>query len=89
MKQRLGWVDVVRCFGMFAIYLGHFGEQAGHAYTFVYTHHVALFFFISGAELKAVTPEEVEKKIQSVCPTCQSKYNEKVPPPGDQTEGGT
>lgn len=48
MKQRIKWIDVARCLGIFAIYLGHFGESPGRITTFVYTHHVALFFFISG-----------------------------------------
>ena len=65
MKQRLGWVDVVRCFGIFAIYLGHFGNQAGRASPFVFTHHVALFFFISGclAPRTAMSFFEYLKKI--------------------------
>ena len=48
MQQRIKWLDVARCFGIFAIYLGHFGAQAGLAAQFVTTHYVALFFFISG-----------------------------------------
>lgn len=47
-KRRIYWVDVAKCFGIFAIYLGHCGEAAGAAGTFVHTHHVALFFFLSG-----------------------------------------
>lgn len=48
MKERVKWIDIAKFFGIFAIYLGHFGAQAGNAYNFVFTHHVALFFFISG-----------------------------------------
>lgn len=48
MNERVKWIDIAKFFGIFAIYLGHFGEQAGNAYNFVFTHHVALFFFISG-----------------------------------------
>lgn len=48
MVQRVKWIDVIRCFGIFAIYLSHFGEDAGQISTFLHTHHVALFFFISG-----------------------------------------
>lgn len=48
MKQRIKWIDVVRCFGIFLIYLGHFGPVAGRAYEFVFSHHVPLFFLISG-----------------------------------------
>lgn len=48
MEKRIKWVDAARCFGMFAIYLGHFGDLAGRGCAFVYTHHVALFFLLSG-----------------------------------------
>lgn len=48
MAQRIKWIDVCRCFGIFAVYLGHFGENAGRVYPFLYTHHVPLFFFLSG-----------------------------------------
>lgn len=48
MAQRVKWIDVIRCLGIFAIYLGHFGEDAGQIAAFLYTHHIALFFFISG-----------------------------------------
>jgi len=48
MKERVKWIDIAKFFGIFAIYLGHFGELAGRSYPFVFTHHVPLFFFISG-----------------------------------------
>lgn len=48
MQNRIRWIDTARCFGMFAIYLGHCGMSAGRAYEFVFTHHVALFFLIAG-----------------------------------------
>lgn len=46
--KRVAWVDVLRCLGIFAIYLGHFGEAAGKLYPFVFIYHVPLFFFVSG-----------------------------------------
>lgn len=48
MKKRIEWIDVAKCFGIFAIYLGHFGESVGKGYFFVFQYHVALFFFLSG-----------------------------------------
>ncbi len=48
MKQRVGWIDVAKCLGIFAIYLGHFGEKAGKAYMFVFLYHVPLFFSFQG-----------------------------------------
>lgn len=48
MKERIQWVDVAKFFGIFVIYLGHFGNDAGAAYTYVFKFHVPLFFMISG-----------------------------------------
>lgn len=47
-KTRIQWLDVMKCFGIFAIYLGHFGPESGYSHDFVFTHHVTLFFFVSG-----------------------------------------
>lgn len=46
--SRIRWVDVVRCFGIYLIYTAHFAHSAGFVYQFAFTHHVALFFLISG-----------------------------------------
>lgn len=46
--ERIGWVDVAKCFGIFMIYLGHFGSYAGRAYGYVTSFHTALFFFLAG-----------------------------------------
>lgn len=48
MKKRVEWIDIAKFLGIFAIYLGHFGDSAGHAFTFVFAFHVPLFFFLSG-----------------------------------------
>lgn len=48
MTKRLNWVDVAKCFGIFAIYLGHCGTAAGNVYQFVFRFHVPLFFLLSG-----------------------------------------
>ena len=45
---RVVWLDVGRAFGIYAIYLGHFGEAAGPAYRFAFQFHVPLFFFLAG-----------------------------------------
>lgn len=47
-QKRVEWIDIAKLFGMIAIYLGHFGEQAGTAYGFVFAFHVPFFFFLSG-----------------------------------------
>lgn len=47
-KSRIKWVDVVRCIGIFLIYVSHFNDIAGYAFPFAFTHHVPLFFIISG-----------------------------------------
>ena len=46
--KRFHWVDVLKFLGIFAVYLSHYGEEAGRLYPFVYTYHVPLFFFVSG-----------------------------------------
>lgn len=48
MRERIKWIDVAKFFGIFSIYVGHFGAAAGNAYTFVFAFHVPLFFFLSG-----------------------------------------
>lgn len=46
--KRIEWVDIAKFMGMFFIYLGHFGKDAGLAYYWVFSFHVPLFFFLSG-----------------------------------------
>ncbi len=46
--NRHNWVDVLKFLGIFAIYLGHFGNKSGKLYLFVFSYHVPLFFFMSG-----------------------------------------
>lgn len=48
ISGRVAWLDVARTIGIYAIYLGHFGEAAGPAYRFVFQFHVPLFFFLAG-----------------------------------------
>lgn len=48
MKNRIKYLDVAKFIGIFCIYLGHLGSNAGRAYSFVFSFHVALFFFLSG-----------------------------------------
>lgn len=57
MKQRIKWLDIVKCFGIFLIYIGHQGAAAGNTYSFVFTHHVQLFFLLSGCS-EAITDEK-------------------------------
>jgi fucose 4-O-acetylase-like acetyltransferase len=47
-EQRIEWIDILKYFGFFFIYIGHFAEAAGRIYNFVFAFHVQLFFFISG-----------------------------------------
>ena len=60
-KERLDYIDVAKALGMFAIYLGHFGEKAGYAYLWVFSWHVPFFFFLAGCmvhkEKKRTFPE--------------------------------
>lgn len=45
---RIKWIDVVRCFGIYLIYTAHYSHSAGFVYQFAFSHHVPLFFLISG-----------------------------------------
>lgn len=47
-ENRVEWIDSLKFIGIFYIYLGHFGKNAGLLYPFVFSFHVPLFFFISG-----------------------------------------
>jgi len=48
VTNRIEWIDSLKGLGIIAIYLGHFANDAGALYSFVFTYHVPLFFFISG-----------------------------------------
>lgn len=70
-NRRIDWIDVLRFLGIFAIYLGHLGNQAGYFYPFVFRYHVPLFFFISGAmevftKTDLTFAEFFRKKIKSI-----------------------
>jgi len=47
-NHRVDWIDTLKLIGIFYIYVGHFGKNAGLLYPFVFSFHVPLFFFISG-----------------------------------------
>lgn len=70
IRKRIEWVDIVKFFGIFAIYLGHFGESAGPAYRFVFIFHVPLFFFISGCmnwyDNEKSIPKYIWKKVKTL-----------------------
>ncbi len=46
--SRIGWVDALKAIAMFCVFLGHFGENAGGFYVFVFMFHIQTFFFASG-----------------------------------------
>lgn len=66
MHQRIKWLDIVRCFGMFLIYVGHFAEGAGRIFPFAFTHHVALFFFVSGCAENLSSQNGIWETVKSV-----------------------
>lgn len=47
-QERVAWIDALRFLGILAIYVGHLGECSGRLYSFVWTYHVPLMFFVSG-----------------------------------------
>ena len=74
-KKRIKWLDVMKCFGIFAIYLGHFGSDGRDSYDFVFTHHVALFFFVSGcAEALSTSDRRILPYIQKRIKTLLIPY---------------
>ncbi|MEC4273412.1 acyltransferase [Adlercreutzia sp. R25] len=46
-RKRYGWLDVLKCVGMFEIFVGHF-DASGPWMTFIFMNQVPLFFFVSG-----------------------------------------
>jgi len=51
MNKRIGWVDIARALGIFAIVLGHTVED-GATMRYLYSFHIPLFFFLSGAAFR-------------------------------------
>lgn len=47
-KERYDWLDVLKCIGMFEIFIGHTVSAGALVHAFVFTNHVPLFFFMSG-----------------------------------------
>lgn len=64
VKPRIEWLDTLKLIGIFYIYLGHLGKDAGKLYPFVFSFHVPLFFFISGLVFKA--PEGFHDSFQKI-----------------------
>lgn len=64
ISGRVAWLDVARAFGIYAIYLGHFGETAGPAYRFVFQFHVPLFFFLAGCTENYNREESLLKNVK-------------------------
>ena len=48
VKKRIAYVDIAKILGMFFIVYGH-TLRGGEVTTWIYTFHVPLFFFLSGA----------------------------------------
>ena len=88
-KKRIKWLDVMKCFGIFAIYLGHFGSDGRDSYAFVFTHHVALFFFVSGcAEALSTSDRRILPYIQKRIKTLLIPYFSQTPQRPPSSLGG-
>lgn len=48
MKNRIKWIDIAKCLGIFFVFLGHFSKDSGLFHDFVFKFHVPLFFFLAG-----------------------------------------
>lgn len=68
--KRIAWIDVLKFFGIAAIYYWHLCEGEGRGYWFILRYHVPLFFFLSGcteALSKPVPfPAYVKKKTRTI-----------------------
>ena len=69
-ENRIDYIDVAKAIGIFAIWLGHYGTDAGYAYLWVFTWHVPLFFFLSGCtvhmEKSRTVFEYIKHKIKTI-----------------------
>lgn len=74
MRERVKWVDVVKAFGIFAIYLIHYGEKAGKGGNFALAYCVPLFFLVSGCMENMNNEENIVryaiKKIKTILVPC-------------------
>lgn len=50
--QRLEWVDILKSFGIFLVFLGHLLHPNTQIGMYIYSFHMPLFFFISGMFFK-------------------------------------
>lgn len=68
--KRIGWIDVLKFLGIFAIYYWHLCEGEGRAYQFILWYHVPLFFFLSGCTEAIARPlsfgKYVKKKTKNI-----------------------
>lgn len=74
MRERIKWIDVVKFFGIFAIYMIHYGEKAGKGGNFALAYCVPLFFLVSGC-MENMNKEEnivryVLKKVTTILVPC-------------------
>lgn len=71
VKERIQYIDTVKCLGIFAIYLGHIAAAGGRLQRFIFIYQVPLFFFLSGAmkryvEMRDAQQENNVKRIRGV-----------------------
>ena len=63
MKNRIKWLDIAKCLGIFFVFIGHLGKESGLIYSFVWQFHVPLFFFLSGCSERIVDNKLKNKTI--------------------------
>lgn len=64
MKDRIKWIDIAKCLGIFFVFLGHFGKDSGLFHDFVFKFHVPLFFFLAGCTERIVDDKVKNKTIK-------------------------
>lgn len=71
MKNNIVWVDTVRAFGIFLVYLYHcefyFGENTYELSIWYIPFFMAIFYFVSGYLFFMNKTVDLKKKINSIC----------------------
>ena len=64
-RERVDWIDIAKCIGIFAIFLGHFGPATGRLYIFVFQFHRFLILTqkLNKMNLSAKIPKVKTKNI--------------------------
>ena len=63
LERNILWVDYAKFFGIFLMIFGHLIASGSHLYSFIYSFHMPLFFFLAGYLYKQKSKRENYLKI--------------------------